>query len=341
MVCKVEKTSKGDEAKIYLLKNKKGMEIVVSDYGATLIQVKVPDREGNLLDVVLGYDKIEGYENGGVFFGATVGRIANRIGGACFELNGKEYQLTKNDNKNTLHGGRDFYSQRMWQAEKEDEAEITFVLNSPDGDQGFPGNLDIHVTYALTEENELKIHYYAVSDQDTIVNLTNHSYFNLSGHASGTAMDQQVVILADAFTEADAESIPTGKIIPVEGTPMDFRQMKAIGRDIEEKYEALILGGGYDHNWVLNGEGFRHVASMYSEKTGITMKVYTDLPGMQFYTGNFVEEEQGKEGAVYQKRNGVCFETQYFPDAIHKEHFGGPVLKAGETYDTMTVYKFE
>lgn len=341
MVCKVEKTSKGDEAKSYLLKNKKGMEIVVSDYGATLIQVKVPDREGNLLDVVLGYDKIEGYENGGVFFGATVGRIANRIGGACFELNGKEYQLTKNDNKNTLHGGRDFYSQRMWQAEKEDEAEITFVLNSPDGDQGFPGNLDIHVTYALTEENELKIHYYAVSDQDTIVNLTNHSYFNLSGHASGTAMDQQVVILADAFTEADAESIPTGKIIPVEGTPMDFRQMKAIGRDIEEKYEALILGGGYDHNWVLNGEGFRHVASMYSEKTGITMKVYTDLPGMQFYTGNFVEEEQGKEGAVYQKRNGVCFETQYFPDAIHKEHFGGPVLKAGETYDTMTVYKFE
>lgn len=341
MVCKVEKTSKGDEAKSYLLKNKKGMEIVVSDYGATLIQVKVPDREGNLLDVVLGYDKIEGYENGGVFFGATVGRIANRIGGACFELNGKEYQLTKNDNKNTLHGGRDFYSQRMWQAEKEDEAEITFVLNSPDGDQGFPGNLDIHVTYALTEENELKIHYYAVSDQDTIVNLTNHSYFNLSGHASGTAMDQQVMILADAFTEADAESIPTGKIIPVEGTPMDFRQMKAIGRDIEEKYEALILGGGYDHNWVLNGEGFRHVASMYSEKTGITMKVYTDLPGMQFYTGNFVEEEQGKEGAVYQKRNGVCFETQYFPDAIHKEHFGGPVLKAGETYDTMTVYKFE
>ena len=341
MVCKVEKTSKGDEAKSYLLKNKKGMEIVVSDYGATLIQVKVPDREGNLLDVVLGYDKIEGYENGGVFFGATVGRIANRIGGACFELNGKEYQLTKNDNKNTLHGGRDFYSQRMWQVEKEDEAEITFVLNSPDGDQGFPGNLDIHVTYALTEENELKIHYYAVSDQDTIVNLTNHSYFNLSGHASGTAMDQQVMILADAFTEADAESIPTGKIIPVEGTPMDFRQMKVIGRDIEEKYEALILGGGYDHNWVLNGEGFRHVASMYSEKTGITMKVYTDLPGMQFYTGNFVEEEQGKEGAVYQKRNGVCFETQYFPDAIHKEHFGGPVLKAGETYDTMTVYKFE
>ena len=341
MVCKIDRTSKGEEAKCYLLENTRGMKAVVSDYGATLMKVLVPDQAGNLQDVVLGYDKIEDYEKGSVYFGATVGRIANRIGGACFELNGKEYQLTQNDNKNTLHGGKDFYSQRMWQVEHEDDAEITFLLHSSDGDQGFPGNLDIHVTYSLTEDNELKIHYLASADQDTIVNLTNHSYFNLSGHASGTALDQQVMILADAYTEADAESIPTGKIISVEGTPMDFRKMKPIGKDIEEKYEALLLGSGYDHNWVLNGKGFRHVASMYSEQTGITMKVYTDLPGMQFYTGNFVEREQGKDGAVYQKRNGVCFETQYFPDAVHKENFEGPVLKSGETYDTATVYKFE
>lgn len=340
MICNSDKTSKGEKVTFYSLKNEKGMEIVVSDFGATLVKVLVPDQDGNLQDVVLGYDTVEGYEQGGVHFGATVGRVANRIGGASFELNGKEYQLTKNDNQNTLHGGVDYYNKRVWKTEQEDDTKVVFSLLSPDGDQGFPGNLRVQVSYELTDEQELKIHYDAVSDQDTIVNLTNHSYFNLSGHNGGSVLDQEVKICADAFTEADAESIPTGIIVPVEGTPMDFREKKTIGRDIEEPYEALIFGKGYDHNWVLDGKGFRMVASMESRQTGIAMEVYTDLPGMQFYTGNFLENEKGKEGAVYGKRSGACFETQYFPDAIHKENFEGPVLKSGERYETTTVYKF-
>lgn len=214
------------------------------------------------------------------------------------------------------------------------------MLSSPDGDQGFPGAADIRVTYTLTQENEVKIHYHAVPEADTLLNLTNHSYFNLSGHASGLALDQEVTINADAYTEADAQSIPTGNVIPVEGTPMDFRKAKTVGQEIESDYEALIFGQGYDHNWVLNGSGYRQAASMYSEKTGIEMKVYTDLPGMQFYTGNFIAEEAGKEGAVYKKRQAVCFESQYFPDAVHKEQFAGPVVRAGEVYDTTTVYQF-
>ena len=340
MICNIDQTAKGEKATCYSLKNKKGMEVVVSDFGATLVKVLVPDRDNILRDVVLGYDTVEGYEQGGVHFGATVGRVANRIGGAGFELNGKEYRLTKNDNQNTLHGGIDYYNKRMWKIEQEDDTKVVFSLLSPDGDQGFPGNLKIQVSYELTEEQELKIHYDAVSDQDTIINLTNHSYFNLSGHDSGSVLDQEVMICAEAFTEADAESIPTGKIVPVDGTPMDFRKKKPIGRDVEEEYEALIFGKGYDHNWVLDGTGMRMVAAMASKQTGISMEVYTDLPGMQFYTGNFLEAEKGKDGAVYGKRSGACFETQYFPDAIHKENFEGPVLKNGERYETTTVYKF-
>ena len=333
-------TSKGEKAKLYSIKNGKGMEIAVTDYGATLVKVFVPDKENVLQDVVLGYDSAEGYEKGDVYFGASVGRVANRIGGASFELNGKTYKLTANADGNSLHGGCDFYNKRMWKTVKAEDRSITFSLCSPDGDQGYPGKADIFITYELTEDNELKIHYHAVSDADTIMNLTNHSYFNLSGHASKTALDQEVMIAADAYTRADAESIPTGELVPVDGTPMDFREYKVIGQEIEADYEDLVLGKGYDHNWVLNGNGMRPVARMRSKETGIMMEVMTDLPGMQFYTGNFIERENGKGGAEYKKRHGVCFETQYFPDAIHKEHFEGPVVKAGEAYDTTTVYKF-
>lgn len=333
-------TTKGEKASLYTMKNQKGMEIAVSDYGAVLVKVLVPDKEGDLLDVVLGYDEVSGYESDGLYLGATVGRVANRIGGGQFELNGRNYTLTKNDAQNTLHGGTDFYNKRMWQVEEADDSHITLLLHSRDGDQGFPGTVDIRVTYTLTEDNEIRIHYHAVPQEDTLLNLTNHSYFNLSGHASGTAMDQEVVICADAYTRADAQSIPTGEIVPVDGTPMDFRKGKAIGAEIEADYEALEFGKGYDHNWIINGAGYRHAASMYSEKTGIGMKVYTDLPGMQFYTGNFITHADGKDGAVYQKRGGVCFESQYFPDAVHKENFEGPVVKAGTAYDTTTAYHF-
>lgn len=333
-------TAKGEKASLYTMKNQEGMEIAVSDYGAVLVKVLVPDRDGNQKDVVLGYDEAGGYEADGLYLGATLGRVANRIGGGCFKLNGKSYSLSRNAGQNTLHGGRDFYNKRMWETEEADDSHITLLLHSPDGDQGFPGAVDIRVTYTLTEENEIKIHYHAVPQEDTLLNLTNHSYFNLSGHASGTAMDQEVMIFADAYTRADEQSITTGEIIAVEGTPMDFRKWKAIGAEIESDYEALKFGGGYDQNWVINGTGYRQAASMYSKETGIGMKVYTDLPGMQFYTGNYITRENGKDGAVYQKRHGVCFETQYFPDAIHKENFEGPVVRAGVVYDTATVYQF-
>ena len=333
-------TVKGDETKLYTLTNKNGMEIAVSDYGATLVQVIVPDKEGKPCDVVLGYDEAAGYEEGDLFFGAIVGRSANRIGGASFELNGVTYQLEKNDNGNNLHSGMDFYNQRMWKVKETADDHITFELDSPDGDQGYPGAVHIEVTYTLTEDNAVKIAYHAVPDADTLINMTNHSYFNMDGHASGDVLDQEVWIDADAFTRADAESIPTGEITPVEGTPMDFRKEKVVEKEIGANYTPLKLAGGYDHNWVLNGKGFRKAASAESEETGIKMEVYTDLPGIQFYSGNFLAGSKGKEGAVYEKGYGICFETQYFPDAIHKENFESPITKAGEVYDTTTVYKF-
>ena len=334
-------TKNGEKASCYVLKNSKGMEAVVSDFGASLLKLYVPDKDGKTQDVVLGYETLEDYENGGDSLGATVGRVANRIGMAEFELNGKKYELTKNDNgENTLHGGTDFYNKRMWDVKEEDDTHVVFALVSPDGDQGFPGEVKIEVSYTITEENELKIHYHAISDQDTLLNMTNHSYFNLSGHASGTAWNAKVWIDADAFTETDAELIPTGTVVPVEGTPMDFRKEKVVEKEIGADYTPLKLAGGYDHNWVLNGKGFRKAASAESEETGIKMEVYTDLPGIQFYSGNFLAGSKGKEGAVYEKGYGICFETQYFPDAIHKENFESPITKAGEVYDTTTVYKF-
>ena len=333
-------TSKGEEARLFTIQNDKGMEIKVSDYGATLVQVRVPDKEGRLLDVVLGYDDVQGYEAGNAFFGATIGRVANRIGNGEFRLGGRTYELTRNDGQNTLHGGRDYYNKRIWKTGETQEDHVEFLMDSPSGDQGFPGNVKISVTYTLTKDNEVKIHYRAVPDADTLMNLTNHSYFNLSGHASGTVLDQEVMLYADAYARADSQSIPTGEIVPVSGTPMDFRQLKPVGAEIEEAYEALEFGKGYDHNWVLNGNGYRKAAFMRSKESGIAMEVYTDLPGMQFYPANFVDHEKGKAGAVYNMRQAACFETQYFPDAVHKDHFEGPEVKAGEVYETTTAYRF-
>lgn len=333
--------SKGENTFLYTCTNKNGMMIGVTDFGATLHAVLVPDRDGNLCDVVLGYDNAEQYEEGTVFFGAIVGRNANRIGGASFMLNGKRYELVKNDGENNLHSGLDFYNVRVWKVKEHTENSITFLLHSPDGDQNYPGDLDIEVTYTLTDENEIVIHYHGVPTEDTIINMTNHSYFNLAGHDSGDVLEQEVWIDADTYTRADKSSVPTGELVPVEGTPMDFRSGKMIGEEIESDYEAIRLGNGYDHNWVLNHPGtYRKVAEMEGAESGIGMEVWTDLPGMQFYTANFVEHEEGKEGICYGKRSGACFETQYFPDAIHKEHFEGPVCKAGSTYHTTTAYHF-
>ena len=335
-------TKKGEKTSLYIFENKNGMTMAVSDFGATLQALCVPDKKGALLDVVLGYDDPSEYEGSSLpFFGATIGRNANRIGGGAFVLNGKRYELTKNDGANCLHSGTDFYSFRLWNVAETTENSITFALHSPDGDQGFPGALDVKVKYILTDENEVKIEYDAVPAEDTIINLTNHSYFNLNGHDSGNVLDHEVWIDADSYTRANKESIPTGEIVPVENTPMDFRVKKAIGKEIGAEYEALIFGNGYDHNWCLNNHGqLAKVAEASSEKSGISMEVYTDLPGVQMYTGNFISKEYGKFGVVYENRQGVCFETQYYPDAVNHENFPSPIFKKGEMYHTVTIYKF-
>ncbi|MGC4020054.1 MAG: aldose epimerase family protein [Muricomes sp.] len=335
------KTNKGEMASLYTMSNSQGMGMAVTDYGAALVSLIVPDKNNVPLDVVLGYDDTAGYEAGGNHFGATVGRNANRIGRASFQINGIQYNLDKNDNGNNLHSGVDYYNKRIWQVEETGEDSITFLLHSPAGDQGYPGTLDMRVTYKLTEDNRICIHYHAVPDEDTIINMTNHSYFNLNGHGTGNILKHELVLDSDYFTRADKESIPTGELVEVTGTPMDFRTPKEIGAQIDSDYEATRLGQGYDHNWVLKNNGkFAKVAEVAGDISGIAMEVWTDLPGVQVYTGNFLNQESGKEGAVYERRWAVCFETQYFPDAIHHENFVSPVCRAGSSYETVTEYRF-
>ncbi len=326
---------------LYSLTNKNGMSVELTDIGATLRAVLVPDKEGNLCDVILGYETAEEYATQNEFFGAIVGRNANRIGGASFELNGKAYKLTENNNGNNLHSGLDFFHTRMWTVKESTDSSITFSLHSPDGDQGYPGAVDIEVTYTLGEDNSLRIDYYAVPDKDTILNMTNHSHFNLNGHASGDILGHKMWIDADAFTPTDEGLIPTGEICPVEGTPMDFRIEKVIGEGIDADYKPLQIATGYDHNWCLKTCGeLKKVAKLTADFSGIEMEVYTDLPGVQVYACNFLKEMTGKDGVTYRRRQAICFETQHYPDAIHHENFPSPVCKAGEVYKTTTIYKF-
>ncbi len=334
--------SRGEAATLYTFRNAKGMVMEVTDFGATLFSLYVPDGKGNVPDVVLGYDDPAGYEGpAGTFFGATVGRIANRIGGAEYSLNGKQYRFAKNNGENNLHSGLDFYSFRIWQVKAASDCAITFRLHSPDGDQGYPGALDVEVTYTLSDDNSVRIDYLGIPQADTYINLTNHSYFNLNGHASGSVLGHTVWLDADSFTRADAASIPTGEIVSVGGTPMDFRIPKTVGRDIDQDYEALNFGLGYDHNWCLNNSGeFKKVASLTGDESGITMEVWTDLPGVQIYTGNFIENEAGKGGVIYQRRQGICFETQYYPDTMHHANFPSCLFRAGQVYKTSTAFRF-
>lgn len=334
-------TKAGEEASLYVFENSNGMLMSVTDFGATLVNVVVPDKNGRLTDVVLGFDDVRGYEESDKFFGAIVGRNANRIGGASFELNGKTYSLAKNDGENNLHSGMNFTNQRMWAVEEVTEQSISLALESPDMEQGFPGNVTIHVRYTLTEENAVEISYEATPDADTILNITNHSYFNLDGHDSGDVLRQHVQIDADRFAVSDAASIPTGELRPVEGTPMDFRKPALIGAGIDSDYEPLQFAQGYDQNWCLNNHGeFMKAATMQAEESGICMDVCTDMPGVHFYTANFVFHEFGKGGTIYHRRSAACFETQYYPDAINKPEFEQPVTKAGETYRKKTAYRF-
>ena len=336
----------GQEVERYILSNRNGLSASFLTLGGIWSTMMAPDRNGVTADVVLGYGTVPDILTNGGHLGEIVGRNANRIGKARFSLNGVTYDLEANNGPNNLHSGPDFYRNRIWKAEAaEDEngTSLTFSLRSPDGDQGYPGNAEITVTYTLTEENELRIDYHLTCDQDTIANMTNHSYFNLAGHGSGSALEQQVWLDADFMTPADEVSIPTGELRSVKGTPMDFTQMKPIGRDIREDYDQLKFGKGYDHNWVLNHEMGRLSlsAKAWDEKSGRLMEVYTDLPGIQFYTANFLEPEApGKDGAVYGPNHGYCFETQYYPNAVNTPGFPSPILRKGNEYKTTTIYKF-
>lgn len=314
----------------------------LTDFGAILVSLFVPDRNGKLTDVVLGYDDVEHYYVNTPHLGSTIGRNGNRIDQAAFVLNGKKYQLPQNENENNLHSGPDGYEFLLWEA-KETENGVAFRHFSPDGEQGFPGNFDVTVTYTLTEDNCLEIHYEGTCDQDTVANMTNHSYFNLGGHDSGSVADQILQLNSSHYNPViDSKSIPTGEIASVAGTPMDFTQPKPIGQDIDADFEQLQLTGGYDHNFVLDkeDEGMVWAAKAYSEKTGIHMETITDCPAVQLYAGNFLEAEEGKNGTIYKKRNAFCLETQYNPNAVNEPNFEAPFLKAGEKYDTTTIYKF-
>ncbi len=339
------KLKDGSDIYSYSFTNENHMSMTVIDLGATLVNLLVPDREGALRDVTLGYDTPQEYVDNACFFGAVIGRCGNRIDKGRFVIGGKVYQLAINDNENNLHSGTNFYHCRKWAVKSVDEAanSITFELYSPDGDQGYPGNFRVTVTYTLSCHNELILHYSGISDGDTVANVTNHAYFNLAGHDSGRIEDQILTIYADRYTPVlDAQAIPTGELADVEGTPLDFREAKPIGRDIGADFEQLKFVQGYDHNFALAdkpGE-IRKAAEAYSEKTGILLEAFTDCCGMQFYAGNCITEQGGKGGVSYGPRTGFCLEAQYYPNAVNQRGFASPLLKAGEPYDSVTSYKF-
>lgn len=309
----------------------------ITDFGAALVSLWVPDREGKTADVVLGYDSCEGYAKGDAYFGATVGRNANRVAGASFVLNGNLVTLPANENGNNLHSGPDGYSHRLWQVERYEANSITFYLHSPDGDQGFPGNAEVRVTYALEYPATLCICYDAVSDRDTVFNLTNHSYFNLAGQENQhLAMGQTLMLPARFFNPDDAQAIPTGELRSVDGTPMDFRIPKPLGRDLGADYEPLHLQGGVDHNFEVFCDP---CAVLHDPVSGRSMAVSTDCPGIQVYTANFTDDT-GKGGICYKPRCAVALETQFYPDSVHHSDWPQPIYRAGERYHSETAYRF-
>ena len=339
-------TAEGKEAYIYRLSNDSGAYIEVTNYGACLVSVVVPDQDRKLTDVVLGYDTLEEYEKGRAHFGAVIGRNANRISQARAEIAGKVYQLAANNGENNLHSGPDNYEYRLWDEIETDDGDnsVTFGLFSPDGDQGFPGNFRIMVKYKFSRGNEVSIQYMGSSDADTVANMTNHSYFNLNGHDQGCISDHWVKLKAQSFTPVkDSGAIPTGEILPVQKTAMDFTMGNVIEQDLDGDDEQIRYGGGFDHNFVCDhySQGHKRViARVLGPKTGIVMEVLSDLPGVQFYTGNFIREQTGKNGCTYHRRDGLCLETQYFPNSVNEENFESPALEAGKPYRTVTIYRF-
>lgn len=336
------KSKEGKDITLYSITNGAGMQADVTDLGAILVNLFVPGKNGKTEDVVLGFATGEEYYGNGSFFGATIGPSANRIGNAKFTIEGKEYQLDVNDGPNNLHS--DFekgYHKRMWDAEILDNG-VKFSLEAPDGDMGFPGNLKISVTYTLTEDNAISLKYHGTTDRAALLNMTNHSYFNLAGHKAGNIEDHVLTINASCYTPVVPGAIPTGEIAPVAGTPMDFTKAKRIGDEIRADFEQLKLTKGYDHNWVIDGADgtLREIAVVSEPTTGRVMTVLTDLPGVQFYAGNCIAPVAGKDGAQYDVRSGLCLETQCYPDSINKTNFPSVVYTPEKAYDTETVYRF-
>ncbi len=339
-------TRDGQAVDIYTLKNRRGAEARITTYGGAVVSLKMPDRGGRVDDVVLGFDDIEGYQKTTTYIGALVGRYANRIAKGRFTLNGKEYTLATNNGENHLHGGVRGFDKVVWKARPVparggSALELTYF--SKDGEEGYPGNLNVRVIYTLTDANELKIDYYATTDKDTVVNLTNHNYYNLAGQGSGDILGHLLTINASRFTPTDAGAIPTGELRPVRGTPFDFTRPTPIGARIEQDEEQLKLGKGYDHNFVVNGRaGVLRLAGRVTEPTtGRVMEVWTTEPGMQLYTGNYLDgSDVGKGGKPYKYRYGFCLETQHFPDSPNRPEFPSTVLRKGARFRSTTVYKF-
>lgn len=340
------KLSDGRDAYLFTLKNSAGMTVKLTDYGASIVSIVVPDRDGKFADVVLGYDSVSGYVNGTVFFGGVVGRYANRIAGGKFSLDGNTYQATINDGRNCLHGGKVGFHKVLWTGEPIETSKgpaVKFIYVSKDGEEGFPGAVTVTATYTLTDDNSIRIDYTGTTDKTTILNVCNHSYFNLTGDPTKTILDHELVINADRLTPVDSHLIPTGKLASVAGTPFDFRKMTQVGKRINDDDAQLKICKGYDMNWVLNSftKKVRKVAAVYDPSSGRLVDILTDQPGLQFYSGNFLNgSEVGKNGVKYQYRTGLALETQHYPDSPNEPKFPSATLKPGQTYQTTTIYKF-
>ncbi len=334
----------GKSVKLYWLKNG-DLTMAITNYGGRIVGLWAPDKNGKMTDVVIGRGSTEAYVNGPEsYFGATVGRVGNRIAKGKFKIEGKEYSIKPNNNANALHGGENGFQDKVWEANQPNEYTLDLQYTSPDGEEGFPGELDVKVTYSLIDDHTLKIEYGATTDKATVVNLTNHSYFNLNGEGSGSILDHKIQIYADSFTPVDEGLIPIGELRPVEGTPFDFTSPHTIGERIDTENEQLKFGGGYDHNFVLGSKrenGMNHAAKVTGDKSGIVMDVFTEEPGVQFYTSNFMASKNTlKSGAKDDKRTAFCLETQHFPDAPNHPDFPSIELKPGDTYHTVTEYSF-
>jgi aldose 1-epimerase len=340
------RTAAGESIELFTLESRSGLEVEITNLGGIVVSLKAKDRRGRFDDVVLGFESLEPYQKRHPFFGCIAGRYGNRIGGARFEIDGKTFPLPRNDGENTLHGGVSGFDKKVWTAREAGTKEapaLELRYSSPDGEEGFPGRLEVKVTYSLTADDGLRIDYEATTDKPTVVNLTNHSYFNLAGPGGGDILSHVVFLDADRFTAVRAGLIPTGELRSVAGTPFDFRTPTAIGARIDAAGDQLELAGGYDHNFVLNGKAgeLRLVARVREPVTGRVLEVLTTEPGVQFYTGNFLDGSvTGKKGTVYERRSGFCLETQHFPDSPNQPSFPSTVLRPGQTYKTTTIFRF-